>query len=88
MDAYTQASAAGARALILNFSGMDYLNSGGVGLLVSLLIRATRQGQKLMAVGLNEHYRKIFELTRLSEAIPMFVTAAAAGVQPITAIRH
>jgi anti-sigma B factor antagonist len=34
MDAYTRASAAGARALILNFSEMEYMNSGGIELLV------------------------------------------------------
>jgi anti-sigma B factor antagonist len=45
------------------------MNSGGIGLLVTLLVRANRQNQKLLAVGLTDHYRQIFELTRLDEAI-------------------
>ena len=45
------------------------MNSGGIGLLVTLLVRTQRAGQKLLAVGLSEHYRQILALTRLDEAI-------------------
>ena len=78
MDAYTRADGAGARRIILNFAGLEYMNSTGIGLLVTLLIRVNRQGQRLMAVGLSEHYQHIFELTRLNEAIPVFDDEAAA----------
>ncbi len=69
MEAYNQATKAQARSIILNFSDLSYMNSSGIGLLVTLLIRANRQKQRLLAYGLNEHYRQIFELTRLNEAI-------------------
>ena len=69
MDAYTEAATGDTRAIVLNFSGLEYTNSGGIGLLVTLLIRANRQGRRLLAFGLSEHYRQIFELTRLNEAI-------------------
>jgi anti-anti-sigma factor len=72
MDAYIQASSAGARNILLNFSRLEYMNSSGIGLLVTLLIRAQRQGQRLMAYGLDMHYQQIFELTRLSEAIRLY----------------
>ena len=72
-DAFTQASAK-ARAVILNFTGLEYMNSTGIGLLVTLLIRAQRQQVRLMACGLSEHYQQIFELTRLNEAILLFPT--------------
>jgi anti-sigma B factor antagonist len=78
MDAYTRASQNGTRGIILDFNHLDYMNSSGIGLLVTLLIRARRQNQKLMAVGLSEHYRQIFELTRLNEAISIHETAAEA----------
>jgi hypothetical protein len=48
------------------------------GLLVTLLIRANRQGQQLLAFGLSDHYRQIFELTRLSEAIAIYDSESAA----------
>jgi anti-sigma B factor antagonist len=72
MDAYTQASAAGVRSIILNFIGLEYMNSSGIGLLVTLLIRIRRQNQHLLAYGLSDHYMQIFELTRLNEAIGIY----------------
>jgi anti-sigma B factor antagonist len=72
MDAYNDASSEGARTIALNFSGLEYMNSGGIGLLVTLLVRANRQRQRLLAFGLTEHYREIFELTRLDEAISIY----------------
>ena len=78
MDAYTEANSNGARNILLNFHGLDYMNSSGIGLLVTLLIRVNRQKQRLMAFGLSEHYRQIFELTRLNEAISIFMDEPAA----------
>ena len=69
MDAYGRASGDGVRWIVLNFAGLDYMNSGGIGLLVTLLVRAQRQHQKVLAYGLSDHYRQIFELTRLDEAV-------------------
>lgn len=68
----------GARAVILNFTGLEYMNSGGIGLLVTTLIRAQRAGHALMAFGLTDHYRQIFSLTRLDEAIAIFEDEKAA----------
>jgi anti-sigma B factor antagonist len=72
MDAYAKAATPGIRYIILNFTGLEYMNSSGIGLLVTLLVRVNRQKQRLMAYGLSDHYRHIFELTRLNEAIAIF----------------
>jgi anti-sigma B factor antagonist len=69
MEAYHRASDAETRAVVLDFTGLEYMNSTGIGLLVTLLVRAQRQRQRLLAFGLNDHYRQIFALTRLDEAI-------------------
>ena len=76
MAAYGQV--AGVRAVILDFTRLDYMNSGGIGLLVTLLVRTQRAGQRLLAVGLSEHYRQILALTRLDEAIAIHDDTAAA----------
>jgi anti-sigma B factor antagonist len=76
-DAYARASD-GATAIVLAFDNLDYMNSSGIGLLVTLLVRARTAGQQLHACGLNEHYRHIFELTRLDEAILIHETEDAA----------
>jgi anti-sigma B factor antagonist len=74
-----------ARTIVLNFTGLSYMNSGGIGLLVTLLVRANRRSQRLLAFGLSDHYRQIFELTRLDEAVGIHdseaVALAAAGVR-------
>jgi anti-sigma B factor antagonist len=77
-EAYAEAAEGGTRAVVLNFTGLEYMNSGGIGLLVTLLVRANRAKQKLLAFGLTEHYRQIFELTRLDEAIGIYDTEAEA----------
>ena len=83
MAAYEQAD--GAKSIVLDFSQLDYMNSGGIGLLVTLLVRTQRAGQRLLAVGLSDHYRQILALTRLDEAIgihddePSALAAAASA---------
>ncbi|MCA9999634.1 MAG: STAS domain-containing protein [Anaerolineales bacterium] len=76
--AYEQASQDKARAIILNLGGLDYMNSSGIGLLVTMLIRTQREKQKLLAYGLTTHYQEIFALTRLNEAIGIYDSEAAA----------
>jgi anti-sigma B factor antagonist len=78
MDAYARASGERTRRVVLNFTGLEYMNSSGIGLLVTLLVRAQRNGQQMLAYGLTDHYRQIFELTRLDEAIGIHDDEAAA----------
>jgi anti-sigma B factor antagonist len=78
MQAFEEATAGGVRVIALNFAGLDYMNSGGIGLLVTLLVRANRQRLRLVAYGLTDHYRQIFELTRLDEAMHLCETEADA----------
>ena len=78
MHAYGEATAAGARAIVLDFTDLAYMNSGGIGLLVTLLVRAGRGHQRLLAFGLSDHYRQILSLTRLDEAIEVHASEADA----------
>ncbi len=78
LDAYSQATTGTTHTIILNFSNLEYMNSSGIGLLVTLLIRIQRQKQKLLAYGLSDHYRQIFDLTRLNEAINIYNSEAEA----------
>lgn len=83
MDAYNQATSMGVHTLALNFSALDYMNSSGIGLLVTLLIRAQRQRQRLLAFGLSDHYEQIFQLTRLNEAITIYADEDAMLAQTV-----
>jgi anti-anti-sigma factor len=66
-DAYEQATGGGASVLILNFEGADYINSTGIALIVGLLARARTEDIEVRAFGLSDHYREIFEITRLAD---------------------
>ena len=78
MEAWERASVDGVRAVVLSFVRLEYMNSSGIGLLVTLLVRAHRHGQQVLAFGLSDHYRQIFELTRLDEAVGIHEDEASA----------
>ncbi|HTX00571.1 MAG TPA: STAS domain-containing protein [Acidimicrobiales bacterium] len=71
-----------ARRLVLDFSPAEYINSSGIALIVSILARARAEGRTVAAIGLSDHYRHIFEITRLSDFIEVCAdleTALAPG---------
>jgi anti-sigma B factor antagonist len=68
-EAFARACDGPGRVVLLDFRELTYMNSGGIGLLVTLLVRAQREKRQLVAFGLSDHYRQIFELTRLDDAI-------------------
>lgn len=78
MAAYAQASTPTTRVIILNFIELAYMNSSGIGLLITLLVRANRQKQRVLAYGLSEHYRHIFALTRIDDVIKTYDSEAEA----------
>jgi anti-sigma B factor antagonist len=59
MNAYDQACTEATRSVLLDFSGLEYLNSGGIGLLVTLLVRANREQRKLIGYGISDHYKEM-----------------------------
>jgi anti-sigma B factor antagonist len=65
--AYAEAEANNPEAILLNFEGVDYINSTGIALIVGLLARARASKRRLLAYGLSDHYVEIFNITRLSD---------------------
>jgi len=79
MDAaYAQAEAAGSDPVLLNFSGVGYINSTGIALIVGLLAQARKSHRKLVTYGLSDHYQEIFRITRLSDFMGMYDDEASA----------
>ncbi len=72
MDAFLEATRGEVYTIILNFDALDYMNSAGIGLLVTMLMRANRKGLRLVACCMKPHYREIFNITRLDEAIKIY----------------
>jgi anti-sigma B factor antagonist len=63
---------AGPGTVVLDFAAVDYINSTGIALIVSVLARARAERRKVVASGLSAHYREIFDITRLSDFIELF----------------
>ncbi|MDQ3784491.1 MAG: STAS domain-containing protein, partial [Actinomycetota bacterium] len=70
--AYSEAEGHGPEAILLNFGGVDYINSTGIALIVSLLARARASHHRLLACCLSDHYVEIFQITRLVDFMSVF----------------
>ncbi len=55
----------GERRFVVDFSETGYIDSSGLGVLVSLSKKIREQGGELRLSGLNEDLRTLFELTKL-----------------------
>ena len=55
----------GDRKFILDFSKTDYIDSSGLGVLVTLSKKIREQGGQLSLASLSEDLRTLFELTKL-----------------------
>lgn len=58
---------AGVRKLVVNFSGVPYIDSTGLGFLAGSRVTVQSSGATMMLSNVNEHVRKILDSVRLSE---------------------
>ena len=79
--AYAEAESSDPGAILLNFEGVDYINSTGIALIVGLLAKARAARRSLLACNLSEHYVEIFNITRLSDFMSVFPDEKTAVVE-------
>lgn len=68
----------GSTTAVIDFTDASYIDSSGLGALVSLSRRLRDAGGDLRLVGLSDELRTLFELTRLDALFPLFATRADA----------
>jgi anti-anti-sigma factor len=73
-SSFDTASARGLKYIILNFAGVEYINSAGIATVISILAEARQRAQQLVIVGLSEHYRKIFRMVGLTQYAEVYDT--------------
>jgi len=78
ISAYMDAQAMETKSLALNFKDVEYINSTGIALIVSLLSKARKDNQEVIAFGLTDHFQNIFEITRLSDFMQIVPDESAA----------
>jgi anti-anti-sigma factor len=69
--AYLEATDRNESSVLLGFTDVAYINSTGIAVIVGLLAQARAQGRTITAFGLSDHYKDIFEITRLSDFMPI-----------------
>lgn len=73
--AYAEATSGGDPGpVVLNFSNVDYINSTGIAVIVTLLAKARAERRQLRAFGLSPHYEEIFQITRLADFLSIHHT--------------
>jgi len=76
-SAYDQAESHDTRTIVLNFQQVGYINSTGIALIVGLLARARKTGRHMAVYGLSDHYREIFQITRLADFMSIYTDEAS-----------
>jgi anti-sigma B factor antagonist len=74
--AYAEASEAPGE-IVLDFSKVDYINSTGIAVIVGVLAMARAEDRQVGAFGLTDHYKEVFEITRLADFMNIYQDAAA-----------
>ncbi len=63
-----------APTMILDLSGVPYLDSSGLGSLVSASTSCTKSGRRLALTGVNKRVMKVLEITKTEKVFLMFPT--------------
>ncbi len=66
------------KKFVLDITTLDYVDSSGLGMLVSCLTNVKKAGGELKIAGANPRLRRIFAMTGVDTMMPMFDTLAAA----------
>jgi anti-sigma B factor antagonist len=67
-----------ARTMILDLSGVPYLDSSGLGSLVSAYTSCQKAGRRIALTGVNKRVLRVFEITKTEPIFLMFPTLADA----------
>lgn len=58
--------------LILDFSDVPYIDSAGLGMLVSAYVSRQKAGRRTVLSGINARVQKLFEITRVNDLFLIF----------------
>ncbi len=61
----------------LDFERVDYINSTGIAVIVGILAIARAEEREVGAFGLTDHYKEVFEITRLADFMHIYEDASA-----------
>jgi anti-anti-sigma factor len=77
-DLQTALRAPDLKSIIIDFSGVPYIDSAGLGVVLSHWAHTQRIGVKFAVVAISERVQVLLEMTGVSKLLPMFPTVADA----------
>ncbi len=66
------------KKILLDFKGVEYLNSSGIALVIQVLIEANKAGQTVAICGLTPHFTKVFTMVGITKYASLYPDEAAA----------
>jgi anti-sigma B factor antagonist len=68
----------GRRDIVLNLSGLNYLDSSGIGELARVYVTVVKQNGQMKVVGLSSKIEEVLKITQLYQVFPEFPDEEAA----------
>jgi anti-sigma B factor antagonist len=68
----------GTKRILLDFSGVDYLNSSGIALVIQMMIASGKSGQTVRTFGLKPHFQKVFTMVGITKYTSLHADEQAA----------
>ena len=67
LGAYNNLDSASSRVL-LDFTGVDYINSSGIAIIIQMLLEASKRGTRTIGIfGLSPHFQKVFSMVGINK---------------------
>ncbi len=76
--AYQKVTQEGSKKILLYFDKEDYINSGGIAILIGIASESKKNGQVIRITGLSDHFQKIFSMVGLTKYTQIFPTEESA----------
>ena len=78
IGAYQSLNKETAKLVMLDFTGVEYINSSGIALVIQMLMEANKNGQKIAAFGLTPHFQKVFTMVGITKYASLYPDEATA----------
>lgn len=75
---YAALNKAAEQPVLLDFAGVDYLNSSGIALVIEVLLEAKKVGHIIAISGLTPHFTKVFTMVGITRYATLYPDQAAA----------
>jgi anti-sigma B factor antagonist len=78
LAAYHELSPSVAKVL-LDFTGVEYINSSGIAIIIQLLLEASKSGSRAIGIfGLSGHFKKVFTMVGINKYATLLADEKAA----------